>query len=177
MTPGAVHDLHIQVKLVKGKQMFTNLSSRSSHSSRFFPSVSYTSAHPMSIIYQQVWIIQNLAKVQLLRPGFNKSDDDPHMCHEKNLRHAMQSLSPMARSVQTSKGAHRHRQVVYPKEISFPFTSISKEQVKRLQSLRSRWWKKANPHLKLGVVSIWNLIILGCISESSPRLKCGPNIS
>lgn len=77
-----------------------------SHSSPFFPSMSYTSAHPMSIIYQQVWIIQNSAKAQLLRPGFNKSDDDPHMCHEKNLRHAMQSLSPMARSVQTSKGAY-----------------------------------------------------------------------
>lgn len=154
-----------------------------SHSIPVFPSMSYTSAHPMSI-YQQVWIIQNLAKVQLLRPGFNKSDDDPHMCHEKNLRHAMQSLSPMARSVQTSKGAYWCPTVklslgsllVYPKEISFPFTSISKDQVKRLQCLRSRWWKK-----KKNSPKIWSWHHL----ESYIRLyrwiltkiECEPNIS
>ena len=61
--------------------------------------------------------------------------------------------------------------LVYPKEIRFPSTSISKDQVKRLQCLRSRWWKKEkNPHLKLGVGTIWNLLS-GYISESSPRFN------
>ena len=152
-----------------------------SHSSPFFTSMSYTSAHPMSIIYQQVWIIQNLTKVQLLRPGFNKSDDDPHMCHEKNLRHAMQSLGPMARSVQTSKGAYwcptvklsLWSRLGLPERNKFPIHfdfqgSSQKASMFAVQVPGGE--KRKNPHLKLGVGTIWNLIS-GYISESSPRLN------